>query len=146
MLHHVSLWRIIEPALPSFFVPNVPHVPCPSHSSFFLLLPIEFPQGGPGGEAIFNSCCLLSSYQITIGETIPSREAFNSLLHYIYHGDVSMPPEDSLYPNVTYYWLTTCTFAIEKSAMYKWWQYGQEKKYFNRHLCEKVSINVAFLV
>ncbi|KAJ7387099.1 Kelch motif [Desmophyllum pertusum] len=34
---------------------------------------------------------------ITIGETIPSREAFNSLLHYIYHGDVSMPPEDSLY-------------------------------------------------
>lgn len=34
---------------------------------------------------------------ITIGETIPSREAFNSLLHYIYHGDVTMPPEDSLY-------------------------------------------------
>lgn len=34
---------------------------------------------------------------ITIGETVPSREAFNSLLHYIYHGDVSMPPEDSLY-------------------------------------------------
>ncbi|CAH3029867.1 unnamed protein product [Porites evermanni] len=35
--------------------------------------------------------------RITIGETIPSREAFNSLLHYIYHGDVTMPPEDSLY-------------------------------------------------
>lgn len=34
---------------------------------------------------------------ITIGETVPSREAFNSLLHYIYHGDVCMPPEDSLY-------------------------------------------------
>ena len=38
-----------------------------------------------------------------------------------------MPPEDSLYPNLVYYWLTTCTFAIEKSAMYQWWQYGQEK-------------------
>ena len=37
--------------------------------------------------------------KITIGETIPSREAFNSLLLYIYHGDVSMPPEDSLYPS-----------------------------------------------
>ena len=37
--------------------------------------------------------------QITIGETTPSRKAFNSLLHYMYHGDVCMPPEDSLYPS-----------------------------------------------
>ena len=28
---------------------------------------------------------------------IPSRQAFDSLLRYIYYGDVSMPPEDSLY-------------------------------------------------
>ena len=28
---------------------------------------------------------------------VPSRQAFLSLLHYIYHGDVTMPPEDSLY-------------------------------------------------
>lgn len=27
----------------------------------------------------------------------PSREAFNSLLRYIYYGDTKMPPEDSLY-------------------------------------------------
>lgn len=35
--------------------------------------------------------------QIQIGETIPSLEAFHSLLRYIYYADISMPPEDSLY-------------------------------------------------
>ncbi|XP_076453190.1 leucine-zipper-like transcriptional regulator 1 isoform X2 [Babylonia areolata] len=34
---------------------------------------------------------------ITIGEMVPSRQAFDSLLRYIYYGDVTMPPEDSLY-------------------------------------------------
>ncbi|XP_060077840.1 leucine-zipper-like transcriptional regulator 1 [Ylistrum balloti] len=34
---------------------------------------------------------------IAIGEMVPSRQAFNSLLRYIYYGDVIMPPEDSLY-------------------------------------------------
>ena len=34
---------------------------------------------------------------ITIGDMIPSRQSFQSLLRYIYHGDVNMPPEDSLY-------------------------------------------------
>ncbi|XP_070571982.1 leucine-zipper-like transcriptional regulator 1 [Ptychodera flava] len=34
---------------------------------------------------------------ITIGEMIPSKQAFDSLLRYIYYGDVTMPPEDSLY-------------------------------------------------
>lgn len=28
---------------------------------------------------------------------VPSLESFNSLLRYIYYGDVNMPPEDSLY-------------------------------------------------
>lgn len=37
------------------------------------------------------------SFQITIGEMIPSRQSFDSLLRYLYYGDVSMPPEDSLY-------------------------------------------------
>lgn len=35
--------------------------------------------------------------QIAIGEMIPSRQSFDSLLRYIYFGDVNMPPEDSLY-------------------------------------------------
>ncbi|XP_067650775.1 leucine-zipper-like transcriptional regulator 1 [Haliotis asinina] len=34
---------------------------------------------------------------IIIGEMVPSRQAFDSLLRYIYYGEVSMPPEDSLY-------------------------------------------------
>ncbi|EDO29158.1 predicted protein, partial [Nematostella vectensis] len=34
---------------------------------------------------------------ITIGETVPSQKAFDSLLKYIYFGNVTMPPEDSLY-------------------------------------------------
>ena len=35
--------------------------------------------------------------QIAIGEMIPSRQSFDSLLRYIYFGDCQMPPEDSLY-------------------------------------------------
>ena len=38
-----------------------------------------------------------SCVQIAIGEMIPSQQSFDSLLRYIYYGDVDMPPEDSLY-------------------------------------------------
>uniref|UniRef100_A0A3B4B3H6 BTB domain-containing protein n=1 Tax=Periophthalmus magnuspinnatus TaxID=409849 RepID=A0A3B4B3H6_9GOBI len=34
---------------------------------------------------------------ISIGEMVPSKQAFDSMLRYIYYGDVNMPPEDSLY-------------------------------------------------
>uniref|UniRef100_A0A671R5P9 Leucine-zipper-like transcriptional regulator 1 n=1 Tax=Sinocyclocheilus anshuiensis TaxID=1608454 RepID=A0A671R5P9_9TELE len=34
---------------------------------------------------------------ISIGEMVPSTQAFESMLRYIYYGDVNMPPEDSLY-------------------------------------------------
>jgi len=34
---------------------------------------------------------------ISIGEMVPSRQSFASLLRYIYYGHVEMPPEDSLY-------------------------------------------------
>lgn len=34
---------------------------------------------------------------ISIGEMVPSRQSFDSLLRYIYYGEVEMPPEDSLY-------------------------------------------------
>lgn len=36
---------------------------------------------------------------ISIGEMVPSKQAFDSMLRYIYYGDVNMPPEDSLYPS-----------------------------------------------
>lgn len=38
-----------------------------------------------------------NTVKIAIGEMVPSRQAFDSLLRYIYYGDVMMPPEDSLY-------------------------------------------------
>ena len=34
---------------------------------------------------------------ISIGEMVPSKQAFESMVRYIYYGDVNMPPEDSLY-------------------------------------------------
>merc|ERR1711887_298116 len=34
---------------------------------------------------------------VSIGEMVPSRQSFDSLLRYIYYGDVIMPPEDSFY-------------------------------------------------
>ncbi|NJM06842.1 hypothetical protein HC891_12630, partial [Candidatus Gracilibacteria bacterium] len=33
---------------------------------------------------------------IAIGETVPSLQSFQSLLRYIYYGEVNMPPEDAL--------------------------------------------------
>ncbi|XP_053375125.1 leucine-zipper-like transcriptional regulator 1 [Mercenaria mercenaria] len=38
-----------------------------------------------------------NTVKIAIGEMVPSRQAFDSLMRYIYYGEVSMPPEDSLY-------------------------------------------------
>lgn len=37
------------------------------------------------------------SVKVTIGDIIPSRSSFKTFLRYIYHGEVEMPPEDSLY-------------------------------------------------
>ena len=34
---------------------------------------------------------------ITIGQMVPSQQSFETLLRYVYYGDVTMPPEDSLY-------------------------------------------------
>jgi len=34
---------------------------------------------------------------ITIGQMVPSQQSFETLLRYIYYGEVTMPPEDSLY-------------------------------------------------
>ncbi|XP_041348005.1 leucine-zipper-like transcriptional regulator 1 [Gigantopelta aegis] len=49
-------------------------------------------------EAMFRSFMPENNIvNITIGEMVPSRAAFDSLMRYIYYGDVSMPPEDSLY-------------------------------------------------
>ncbi|XP_064102982.1 leucine-zipper-like transcriptional regulator 1 isoform X1 [Macrobrachium nipponense] len=49
-------------------------------------------------EAMFRSFMPENSIvQIAIGEIIPSPQSFDSLLRYIYYGDVDMPPEDSLY-------------------------------------------------
>ncbi len=44
-----------------------------------------------------DTCCWFRRLQIAIGEMVPSAQAFDSLLRYIYYGEVSMPPEDSLY-------------------------------------------------
>nr|CAH7718604.1 unnamed protein product [Callosobruchus chinensis] len=49
-------------------------------------------------EAMFRSFMPADSkVNIQIGEMIPSKEAFDSLLRYIYYGETNMPPEDSLY-------------------------------------------------
>ncbi|KAB7501181.1 Leucine-zipper-like transcriptional regulator 1 [Armadillidium nasatum] len=49
-------------------------------------------------EAMFRSFMPKDNQvQITIGDIIPSRQSVDSLLRYIYYGEVEMPPEDSLY-------------------------------------------------
>lgn len=51
-------------------------------------------------EAMFRSFMPEDSQvNISIGEMVPSKQAFESMLRYIYYGDVNMPPEDSLYPS-----------------------------------------------
>ncbi|KAL5016503.1 hypothetical protein ScPMuIL_006092 [Solemya velum] len=66
-------------------------VPIPAHKAILAARCSYF-------EAMFRSFMPESNtVAIAIGEMIPSRQAFDSLLRYIYYGDVSMPPEDSLY-------------------------------------------------
>ena len=49
-------------------------------------------------EAMFRSFAPVNNkVDIMIGEMVPSEQSFNTLLRYIYYGDVTMPPEDSLY-------------------------------------------------
>ncbi|XP_054279790.1 leucine-zipper-like transcriptional regulator 1 [Macrosteles quadrilineatus] len=49
-------------------------------------------------EAMFRSFMPVDNVvHIQIGEMVPSRQSFDSLLRYIYYADVNMPPEDSLY-------------------------------------------------
>ncbi|KAI8783129.1 leucine-zipper-like transcriptional regulator 1 isoform X1 [Biomphalaria glabrata] len=49
-------------------------------------------------EAMFRSFTPQDNLvNIAIGEMVPSRQAFDSLMRYIYHGNIIMPPEDSLY-------------------------------------------------
>merc|ERR1712004_963595 len=42
-------------------------------------------------------CPVDNKVLVSIGEMVPSRQSFESLLRYIYYGEVEMPPEDSLY-------------------------------------------------
>ena len=49
-------------------------------------------------EAMFRSFSPESNkVAISIGDVVPSHQSFESLIRYIYYGDVIMPPEDSLY-------------------------------------------------
>ena len=49
-------------------------------------------------EALFRSF-MPQNYQveITFGKTVPSRQAFDSLLKFIYYGEIDIPTEDALY-------------------------------------------------
>lgn len=51
---------------------------------------------------------------ISIGEMVPSKQAFESMLRYIYYGDVNMPPEDSLYPSQTIKWRVLCIYQAHE--------------------------------
>lgn len=65
-----------------------------------------------------------NTVKIAIGEMVPSRQAFDSLLRYIYYSDTTMPPEDSLYlfPAPHFYGFTNnrlqayCKHNLEKNV------------------------------
>ncbi|XP_075219325.1 leucine zipper like transcription regulator 1 isoform X2 [Lycorma delicatula] len=66
-------------------------IPIPAHKSILAARCSYF-------EALFRSFMPEDNVvNIQIGENIPTRQAFDSLLRYIYYADVNMPPEDSLY-------------------------------------------------
>ena len=67
------------------------NTPIPSHKAILAARSSYF-------EGMLRSFCPPDNrVMVSIGEMIPSRQSFDSLLRYIYHGDVIMPPEDSLY-------------------------------------------------
>jgi len=60
--------------------------------------------------------------QISIGEMVPSRQAFDSLLRYIYYGDVTMPPEDSLYLFSAPYFYGFSNNRLQVCTTQRFWQ------------------------
>jgi len=65
--------------------------PIPSHKAVLAARSSYF-------EGMLRSFCPADNrVPISIGEMVPSRQSFDSLLRYIYYGEVEMPPEDSLY-------------------------------------------------
>ncbi|XP_060568676.1 leucine-zipper-like transcriptional regulator 1 [Ruditapes philippinarum] len=67
------------------------NVPVPAHKAILAARCTYF-------ESMFRSFMPENNtVTIAIGEMVPSRQAFDSLMRYIYYGEVSMPPEDSLY-------------------------------------------------
>ena len=67
------------------------NTPIPSHKAILAARSSYF-------EGMLRSFCPPDNRVIvSIGEMVPSRQSFDSLLRYVYHGDVVMPPEDSLY-------------------------------------------------
>ena len=65
--------------------------PIPSHKAILAARSSYF-------EGMLRSFCPPDNKVIvSIGEMVPSRQSFDTLLRYIYYGDVIMPPEDSLY-------------------------------------------------
>ncbi|XP_065333126.1 leucine-zipper-like transcriptional regulator 1 isoform X1 [Cloeon dipterum] len=64
-------------------------------------------------EAMFRSFMPVNGIvQVQIGDMIPSRQSFDSLLRYIYYGHVDMPPEDSLY-----LFSATCYYGFTNSRL-----------------------------
>merc|ERR1719210_421342 len=65
--------------------------PIPSHKAILAARSSYF-------EGMLRSFCPPDNKVIvSIGEMVPPRQSFDTLLRYIYYGDVIMPPEDSLY-------------------------------------------------
>lgn len=65
--------------------------PIPSHKAVLAARSSYF-------EGMLRSFCPPDNRVIvSIGEMVPSPQSFDSLLRYIYYGEVMMPPEDSLY-------------------------------------------------
>ena len=65
--------------------------PIPSHKAILAARSSYF-------EGMLRSFCPPDNrVLVSIGEMVPSPQSFDSLLRYIYYGEVMMPPEDSLY-------------------------------------------------
>ena len=65
--------------------------PIPSHKAILAARSSYF-------EGMLRSFCPADNrVLVSIGEMVPSPQSFDSLLRYIYYGEVMMPPEDSLY-------------------------------------------------
>lgn len=137
---------VTQSNLPAFFVPTFPHTLFPSPSSFSLLLPINFPQGGPC--RVIHLWFLLSSFFFSDHNWWDDSFAGSFQLASSLHLSRRRVHAARGFTVSWLYILLTnklYLYCFKNLPFYKWGQHGQKKSIFYRNLMLSIFHEFRFL-